>query len=189
MPPRLLRSAVTTMLALRFLGYGRKRPPDSIRLKSQPPLLNGGPIMWPSSTYHPLLRLRTRTFPGLLLRQHALTAALPPRDTGADTRGGRVEITVELSPGTTTVFIRGQLDLVTMPLLAEHLTTVLAVRPRRLVIDLTRTGFLDCGSARLIATASQSLPPGQRVVLRRPAPGVRRVFELTGLDANCDMEG
>ncbi len=144
--------------------------------------------MWPASTYyHPLVRLRA--VPGLLLRPHAwATAERPSSDTGA-ALGGAAEITVDVSAGTTTMFIRGQLDLVTMPLLAEQLTRVLAAEPARLVFDLTRTGFLDCGSARLIATAGQSLPSGQRVVLRRPAPGVRRVFELTELDVNCDIEG
>jgi anti-sigma B factor antagonist len=140
--------------------------------------------MWPASTYHPLVRLRA--VPGLFLRPHAWAAS----GTGADLpRGGELEITVDVSAGTTTMFIRGQLDLVTMPLLAEQLTRVLAAKPARLVLDLTRTGFLDCGSARLIATASRSLPPGQRIVLRRPAPGIRRVVELTGLDVNCDIEG
>jgi anti-anti-sigma factor len=145
--------------------------------------------MWPASTYHPLVRLRA--VPGLFLRPHAwATAERPSSGPGADLpRGGELEITVDVSAGTTTMFIRGQLDLVTMPLLAEQLTRVLAARPARLVLDLTRTGFLDCGSARLIATASQYLPPGQRVVLRRPAPGIRRIFELTRLDVNCDIEG
>ena len=76
-----------------------------------------------------------------------------------------------------------------MPFLAEHLTRVLERKPRRLVLDLTRTEFLDCGSARLIGATARSLPAGQRPVLRRPSPGVLRVFQLTGLDASCDIEG
>ncbi|MGD0065699.1 MAG: STAS domain-containing protein [Streptosporangiaceae bacterium] len=96
---------------------------------------------------------------------------------------------MDSGPGTTTVFISGELDLVTMPFLAEHLTRVLERRPRRLVLDLTRTEFLDCGSARLIGATGRSLPPGQRLVLRRPSPGVLRVCQLTGLDASCDIEG
>jgi anti-anti-sigma factor len=128
------------------------------------------------STHHPLVRLRS--VPSLLLRQQPYTL-----------RGDRVEITVDSGPGTTTVFISGELDLVTMPFLAEHLTRVLERRPRRLVLDLTRTEFLDCGSARLIGATGRSLPPGQRPVLRRPSPGVLRVFQLTGLDASCDIEG
>jgi anti-anti-sigma factor len=128
------------------------------------------------STHHPLVRLRS--VPTLLLRQQPYTL-----------RGDRVEITVDSGPGTTTVFISGQLDLVTMPFLAEHLTRVLERKPRRLVLDLTRTEFLDCGSARLIGATARSLPAGQRPVLRRPSPGVLRVFQLTGLDASCDIEG
>jgi anti-anti-sigma factor len=127
------------------------------------------------STHRPLVRLRS--VPSLLFRQHP----------GATTE--RVEITVDAGPGMTTVTIGGELDLVTMPVLSEYLSRALEITPGRLVLDLTRTEFLDCGSARLIAATGRSLPPGQRLVLRRPAPGVRRVIELTGLDANCDIEG
>jgi anti-anti-sigma factor len=132
--------------------------------------------MWPAgSTCHPLVRLRS--VPSLLLRQHPW----PTTD--------RVKITVDVGPGTTTVFIVGQLDLVTLPILSEYLARVLDKRPRRLVLDVTRTDFLDCGSARVIAATGRSLPPGQRPVIRRPSPGVRRIFELTGLDAECEIEG
>ena len=102
---------------------------------------------------------------------------------------GRAAIEVEVSPGTTTVFISGELDLATMPFVSEQLTLVRQTRPERLVLDLTRTGFLDCGSARMIVATGRSLPAGQRPVIRRPSPGVRRVLELTGLDAHCEIEG
>jgi anti-anti-sigma factor len=131
--------------------------------------------MWPGFTYHPLVRLRA--VPSLLLRPHPWPTA------------ERIEITVDAAPGTTTVVIGGQLDLVTMPFLAERLVQVLEKGPGRLVFDLARTEFIDCGSARTIAATGRSLPPGQRPVIRRPAPGVRRVFELTGLDADCEIDG
>jgi stage II sporulation protein AA (anti-sigma F factor antagonist) len=101
---------------------------------------------------------------------------------------GRVAIEVEVGPTTTTVFISGELDLETMPLVSGQLALVLQTRPKRLVLDLTRTGFVDCGSARMIVAAGRSLPDGRRPVIRRPNPGVRRVLELTGLDANCEIE-
>jgi len=105
--------------------------------------------------------------------------------TGLD---GRVTIEVETRQGTTTIVVRGELDLVTMPLLAAQLILAGRERPRRLVFDLSGTQFMDCGSARLIAAAGQWLPGGGRPVIRRPRPGVRRVFELTGLDAHCEIE-
>jgi anti-anti-sigma factor len=116
----------------------------------------------------------------------------PGPDTGAAVqhgpRTGRVTIEMEADPGTITIFVRGELDLVTMPFLAEQLTLVSRDKPGRLVFDLTRTEFMDCGSARLIAEAAQWLPGGRRPVIRRPGPGVRRILELTGLDACCEIE-
>jgi anti-anti-sigma factor len=101
----------------------------------------------------------------------------------------RVEVDVDVGPGTTTVFISGELDLVTMPFLSEHLALILKAQPGRLVLDMARTDFLDCGSARMIIATGRSLPAGRRPVIRRPSPGVRRILELTGLDANCEIEG
>lgn len=100
---------------------------------------------------------------------------------------GRVAIEVTAGPGITTVRIRGELDLVSTPALAEQLALLLRDTSGRLVFDLAGTSFMDCGSARLIARAGRS-SGGQRPLIRRPAPGVRRVFELTGLDAYCEIE-
>ena len=104
-------------------------------------------------------------------------------------RAGRVVIEVESAPGAATIVIRGELDLVTMPFLAEQLTLISRDKPGRLVFDLAGTGFMDCGSARLMTSAGEWLPEGRRPVIRRPSPGVRRVLELTGLDAYCEIEG
>jgi anti-sigma B factor antagonist len=111
-----------------------------------------------------------------------------PPDPASPAQGGRVTIEVETGPGVTTIVVKGELDLVTTPYLATRLTLVLRDRPGRLVFDLSGTHFMDCGSARLIAAAGQRLPGGGRPVIRRPRPGVRRVLELTGLDAHCEIE-
>jgi len=93
-----------------------------------------------------------------------------------------------LVAGTATVVISGELDLLSTPSLAEHLDQILAGRPQRLVFDLSRLSFIDCAAARLIAGTGASLPGDQRPILRRAAAEVRRVFELTGLDAYCEMD-
>ena len=111
-----------------------------------------------------------------------------PPDPAGPAQDGRVTIEVETGPGVTTIVVKGELDLVTMPYLATRLTLALRDRPGRLVFDLGGTHFMDCGSARLIAGAGQRLPGGGRPVIRRPGPGVRRVLELTGLDAHCEIE-
>ncbi len=100
----------------------------------------------------------------------------------------RVTIEVEACPGITTIVVKGELDLVTMPFLAAQLALATRDSPGRLVFDLSGTHFMDCGSARLIAGAGHWLPGGGRPIIRRPGPGVRRLLELTGLDAHCEIE-
>jgi anti-anti-sigma factor len=116
----------------------------------------------------------------------------PGPDTEAAVRHGpqtgRISIEMKSDPETITIFVAGELDLVTMSFLAERLTLVSRDKPGRLVFDLARTDFMDCGSARLIATAGRWLPEGRRPIIRRPCPGVRRILELTGLDAYCEIE-
>jgi anti-anti-sigma factor len=84
--------------------------------------------------------------------------------------------------------ITGELDLTTLPALAWHLEQLLAQSPSRLVFDLTRVAFIDVAAARLISEATQARPGLGRPVIRRPSPAVRRVLELTGFDARCEVE-
>lgn len=105
-----------------------------------------------------------------------------------DLRSGQVTIEVDVRPEATTVLIRGELDLMALPALAEQLAVVGRDRPERLVFDLAGTHFMDCGSARLIAGSGQWLRDGRRPVIRRPGSCVRRVLGLTGLEVYCEVE-
>jgi anti-anti-sigma factor len=105
-----------------------------------------------------------------------------------DLRSGQVAIEVDVRPEATTVLIRGELDLMSLPALAEQLALVGRDQPERLVFDLSGTHFMDCGSARLIAGSGQWLQDGRRPVIRRPDPCVRRVLGLTGLKVYCEIE-
>jgi anti-sigma B factor antagonist len=100
-----------------------------------------------------------------------------------------VVVRVDASQEGVTMVITGELDLTTRPVLAEHLSAVLRTGPRRLILDLAGTGFLDCGSARLIVSAARSLPEGSRLIIRRPSRAVRRMLELTRFDAYLELEG
>jgi anti-anti-sigma factor len=100
----------------------------------------------------------------------------------------RVSVEVDVRPEAVTIVIRGELDLVTLPVLAGQLAPVCRDKPERLVFDLAGTSFMDCGSARLIAGSGSWLRGSRRPVLRHPGPEVRRILELTGLDANCYIE-
>jgi anti-anti-sigma factor len=113
----------------------------------------------------------------------------PPAYRPSGRQGTLVVIEVDVSQDTTTVVITGELDFTTRPVLAERLSLILRARPRRLVLDMAGTCFMDCGSARLIVSAAQFLPEGRRPIIRHPSRAVRRVLELTGLDAECEIEG
>ena len=106
-----------------------------------------------------------------------------------DAYARHLSVRPELAAGTATVVISGELDLLAAPSLAAHLEQILSGRPQRLVLDLARVTFIDCAAARVIAGTEGSLPRGQRPVIRRPSPLVRRVFELTGLDGQCELDG
>jgi anti-anti-sigma factor len=99
-----------------------------------------------------------------------------------------VVIEVQVSQEEVTVVITGELDLTTQAMLAERLSLALGARPRRLVLDMAGTGFVDCASAREIASVRQFLPDGRRLIIRHPSRAVRRVFELTGFDRCCEIE-
>jgi anti-anti-sigma factor len=86
------------------------------------------------------------------------------------------------------LFIAGDLDLTTTPVLARHLDQVLARQPRRLVFDLTQVTFVDVAAARLLAGATRPLPAAGPPVLRRAGPASRRILALTGLDALCEFD-
>jgi anti-anti-sigma factor len=123
-----------------------------------------------------------------MLLNGSLMTWLCSDDPAGPVQESRVTIEVEACPGITTIVVTGELDLVTMPFLAAQLALATRDSPGRLVFDLSGTHFMDCGSARLIASAGRWLPGGGRPVIRRPGPGVRRLLELTGLDAHCEIE-
>jgi anti-anti-sigma factor len=97
------------------------------------------------------------------------------------------EIEVDVSPDTTTVVIHGELDLVSMAVLAARLAVALRRRPRRLVLDMAGTTFMDCACARMLASAAQFVPEFKPVI-RQPGPAVRRILQLTELDACFEIE-
>ena len=123
-----------------------------------------------------------------LIRRHSQLPLSPRRPAPHRSAHARhLSVRPHLAAGTATIVISGELDLLSTPSLAEHLEQILAQRPQRLVFDLTRVTFMDCAAARLIAGTDRSLPDGQRPVLRRPSAEVRRILELTGLAARCEL--
>lgn len=91
------------------------------------------------------------------------------------------------SPDLVTIVLSGELDLLTTRELAEQLTEILAGEPARLAFDMAAVEFVDCAAARMIALAGRSLPGGLTLICR-PTAATRRILDLTGLAAYCEMK-
>ncbi len=81
--------------------------------------------------------------------------------------------------------VRGELDIATVARLAECVEAELSASPRRLVVDLTETTFLDSSGARQLArTARRAGETGTalQVVCPRENTPVRLVIDLLELD-------
>jgi anti-anti-sigma factor len=82
--------------------------------------------------------------------------------------------------------VRGELDLLTAPRLAEEVDAALAARPALLALDLTGTTFLDSSGARQLARAARTAGRVGTVVQLVCPPdnhAVRLVLDLLDLAA------
>jgi anti-anti-sigma factor len=95
---------------------------------------------------------------------------------------------VTVSGETVTVTLSGEFDLTSEGFLAGCLDEVRQRGPRRLVFDGARVTFIECASARLIVGTDRWLPPGVKPVIARPSLVVRRVLQVSGLSARCELE-
>lgn len=93
-----------------------------------------------------------------------------------------------VGPETPMVVVRGDVDMVTAPKLAEVVSEVLDTFPRRLVFDLYDVSLFGSAGVRVVAYARRWLPAGCPVILRRPQPLVRKVLAITGMDELCVIE-
>ena len=54
--------------------------------------------------------------------------------------------------------------------------------PRRVVLDLSRVGFLDSSGLGALVAAMKALGPGRQLHLLAPTPAVDKVFRLTRMN-------
>ena len=97
--------------------------------------------------------------------------------------------TPDTPPSTIIVVLSGELDVMTASILRQHLARIVDQEPQHLIFDMARVGFIDCAAVRLIASTGRSLPAGRRPVIRSPTTAVRRILQITGLDAYFVVEG
>lgn len=77
----------------------------------------------------------------------------------------------------------GELDLVSAPVLRQHVVAEVAAGHRWLVLDLTGLSYLDsAGLGQVVAALKRARAHDGGLQVVVPEPRVRRVFELCDLD-------
>jgi len=86
-------------------------------------------------------------------------------------------------PHAAVVRLSGELDAHTSGQLRSLLNELLLAGQGNLVLDLSGLSFIDsAGLAALLSAAKGTRRGGGRLLLSGPAPAVRRVMALTGID-------
>ena len=86
-----------------------------------------------------------------------------------------------------TVVLQGEFDVTSAEALSASLERIRQRGPSRLIFDLAAVGYIDCASARLIAGTSRWLPPGVKPLIISPSPLARRVLQVSGIGALCEV--
>ncbi|MBV9310821.1 MAG: STAS domain-containing protein [Solirubrobacterales bacterium] len=95
----------------------------------------------------------------------------------------RFEVEVEVDEQATTMVVHGEIDIGTAGRLKLVRDSLLDDAPRKLVIDLRSTSFVDSNGLRfLLDTYRLALAGGWTLELLKPSEQVMRVFEITGAD-------
>jgi anti-sigma B factor antagonist len=84
--------------------------------------------------------------------------------------------------------VSGEIDLATAPSLAAALDDIEVGSGRRVHLDLADVTFLDSSGISVLVECRQRLEDGGAVlVLHRATPTVRRVLEISGLEAVFEL--
>jgi anti-sigma B factor antagonist len=89
----------------------------------------------------------------------------------------------DLDKLTSVISVEGELDLSTAPRLKEMLFDSLEVGHSRLVIDLSRTTFMDSTALGVLIGVNRNLDVGARMAVVCTQPNVLKIFEFAGMDS------
>lgn len=99
-----------------------------------------------------------------------------------------VDGTPALSQAVVEVVVDGELDVSTVDRVRETLHDALSLKPRRLVVDLSRCPFVDAGAlTMLLEVHRRAWRSGGTLSLRGCSPRVLRLLSLTGLRRVFDL--
>lgn len=111
------------------------------------------------------------------------TRLQPPVPGGRTASAAVFEITQHpLDEHTCVIAIEGELDLSTAPRLKWTLLDALGAGHSLLVIDLSRTSFMDSTALGVLVGVKRGLDAGERLAIVCPESDVLQIFEFSGMD-------
>jgi len=88
------------------------------------------------------------------------------------------------------LWLRGELDMYSAPMLDRELQRATRPKPSRVVLDLSGLRFMDVSGLRSILDAARRVRRyGGSLVVSKPVPHIIRLLELTALDQTLEVEG
>ncbi|MUL44074.1 STAS domain-containing protein [Streptomonospora sp. PA3] len=113
----------------------------------------------------------------------------PPLPVGATVSTVELKISSQSQGDCAVVAVRGEIDLYTAPQLQSGLVNALEDGARRLMVDMSQVEFCDStGMSVLLSAMKRARTKEGDLALVAPKPGVRKVLEVTGLDAVFTIE-
>lgn len=114
-------------------------------------------------------------------RRAVLEAELPPEPRHPQPESTET-LAVQLDRSERRISVRGELDMATVPVLAQVMAMLLDLAPGDSTIDLSGVTFIDAaGLGCLVEHAAQLAAVGAKVRVVDVTPHVHRVFDLVGL--------
>ncbi|MGZ4703431.1 MAG: STAS domain-containing protein [Acidimicrobiales bacterium] len=103
--------------------------------------------------------------------------------------GPRIEVTVIEADDESVVAVCGEIDQTTSDRVWDGIERA-AEKGGPVVVDLSRTTFIDSAGIRVLIRAWRQLGEQPRsLIVRSPSATARHLFEITGIDAYLTVEG
>jgi anti-sigma B factor antagonist len=83
----------------------------------------------------------------------------------------------------TVLSVRGDIDALTAPSLAEAIAAARAGQPAAVIVDLSTVEFLASAGMTVLIDAHQKSAPGAQLLIVAEGPGTSRPIKLMGLDS------
>lgn len=98
------------------------------------------------------------------------------------------DLRIETRGDSVVIGLDGDIDIMVGRQVRAELDRIEAADPPLIVLDLSRTSFIDSTGMGLIAAAhARAMEAGRRVVVVRPRKGVDQAFDISGLDGIFEM--